>query len=76
MVVALDGAFVSEDVHTATAGINEGHPGCVRMRLAVRIVAFVASDRSRRDGDQAVARVRGPAGISTRVPDVALHVQI
>ena len=59
-MVGLDGAFVSEEVDVATSGTNKPHPYCVNMGLAVGIVPFIGRQGSRRDDDQAMARVRVP----------------
>src|SRR5207249_6955346 len=61
----LDGAFVPDDVHVFTTSIDKPHPLCVHSGLAVGIVPLIGRDRSRRDDDQAGARVRVPAGRSS-----------
>jgi hypothetical protein len=43
---------------------------------AMGIVTVIGCHCSRRDDDQAMARVRVPAGASARLPDVALYVQV
>ena len=76
--LCLDGAFVSDNVHVGTTGIDKPHPCCVHMGLALGIVPLIGRYRyrSRRDGDQAMARVRVPAGATSWLPDVALYEQI
>ena len=76
MVAASTVPLVPDDVHVSATGINERHPLCVDLGLAFGIVTFVVRDRSLGDDDQAMARVRVPAGTSSRLPDVALHVQV
>ena len=46
-----DGAFVPEEVHVVTTGIDKPHPLCVHCRLASGIVPFIGRHRSRRDDD-------------------------
>ena len=45
-------------------------------QLAVGIGPLIGRHRSRRDDDQAMAGVRMPAAAPSRLPDVALHIQV
>jgi len=63
-----NGAFVSQDMNMVATGIDKSHTFCIHSGLALGIVAFIGRDRSRRDNDQAMARVRVPAGAASRVP--------
>ena len=72
----LDSAFIPQDVHVFSTGINKRHPRLVHMWLAFGIVPFIIRHRSRSDDDQAVPRVRMPAGASSGGPDIALHVHV
>ena len=69
-------AFISEDMYVVSTRIDKPHPCFVHMRLAVGIVTFIIRHRSRRDDDQAMPRVRMPAGASAGRPDIALHVHV
>src|SRR6266478_2385832 len=78
-----DGAFVPEEVHMVTTWIDKPHPLCVHSGRAGGIVTFIGRNCSRRDDDEAMARVRVPARASAvrlryvlRLPDVALYVHV
>ena len=65
-----DIAFVSDDVHVVTTGVNKRHARCVHFRRAAGIVALILSDCSCRDNDEGMARVRVPACASSRLPNI------
>src|SRR5205814_6000885 len=71
-----DLCFIPKDVHVAATRIHKPHPVCVEMGLAVGIIPFVAGHCSLRNNDQAFAGVRMPAGASSGLPNIALHVQV
>ena len=74
-----DRAFVAEDVHVTVAGIDErrrGLSGDRGVHMALAVATLILRQGSGRDDDQAVARVRVPAGAPARLPDIALHVQV
>ena len=71
-----DVAFVAEDMYVITAGIDERHILGVDVGLAIGIVAEVVGHRSFGDDDEAMPRVRVPTGASSRLPDIALDIQI
>ena len=59
-----------------TPVIDKRHARGVHVRLAFGIVCPVLRHRTRCDDDQAVPRVRVPAGASSRLPHIALDVQV
>ena len=63
-----DDAFVAKEVYVVTTGIDKPHPLCVHTWLAGGIVPLIGSHRSRRYDNQAMARVRVPAGAPSRLP--------
>jgi hypothetical protein len=67
---------VSDDVHVVATRIDKSHAHCVDMRRVLGVMAFIGSYGAGSDGDQAVAGMRVPACLSSRLPDIALHVQI
>jgi hypothetical protein len=52
-------AFVADNVHMASTWVNKPHPCRVHMGRAIGIIPIVGRHCSRRDGDQAMARVCG-----------------
>ena len=74
--LGLNIAFVAEVVYVAAAGIDKTHSFCVDVRFAVGIVPFIVGDGSGGDDDEAMTRVRVPAGASAGRPDVVLDVDI
>ena len=69
-----DVAFVSEYVHVTTSGIDESHAPRVHVRLAIWVVRVITCHCTVGDNDQAMSGVRVPAGATTRLPDITLHV--
>ncbi len=69
-------ALVPEDVYVIAAGIDERHVLGVDVGFAVGIVAEVVGHRSLGDDDQAMPRMCMPTGTSSRLPNIALNVQI
>jgi hypothetical protein len=70
------GSLVSDDVHVVATRIDKSHAHCVDMRRALGVMAFIGSYGACSDDDQAMAGMRVPACLSSRLPDIALHVQI
>jgi len=68
--------FVPHIVHVITTRIEKHHSLRVHSGLAGGIIAFVIGHCSRRDDDKAVAREGVPAGTPSRLPGIALHVQV
>ena len=73
----LRAGFIPDDVPVVMPTlINERHALAIHMGRAVGVVTFVVRHRSLRNDDQAVTRMGVPAGGSTGLPGVLLHVQI
>ena len=72
----LGAAFVPYDMHVVSTGVDEPHSHRVDMGFTLWIVAFVCCYRSGGDGNQRVAGMTVPACVSSRLPDIALHVQV
>ena len=53
-------ALVPDDVCMIASLIHKSHSSGIDMRLTGRIIRFIVSQRSSRDDDQAVARMRVP----------------
>jgi hypothetical protein len=62
--LCFDSSFVPQDVYMSATGIDKCHPCFVYMRFAGGIVAFIVRHRSGSDDDQAMPRMRVPAGAS------------
>ena len=57
-------------------GINKAHTLGINVGLAVKVGGFILRHRSGRDDYEAVPRVSVPAGASSRLPRIALDVQM
>src|SRR5206468_3601097 len=71
-----DIAFVSDDVHVVTTGVNKRHPRCVHLRRAAGIVPLILCHGSCRDNDQGLAKMRVPACASSRLPNVVQDIPV
>jgi len=68
--------FVPKDVGMIMVGINKAHTLGINVGLAVKVGGFILRHRSGRDDYEAVPRVSVPAGASSRLPRIALDVQM
>jgi hypothetical protein len=69
-------AFVPNDVCVIMMGIGKRHVSGIDVGVAVGIVLLILGHRARCDDNQAMPRVCVPAGASSRVPHIALYVQV
>jgi hypothetical protein len=69
-------AFVPDDVYVVATGIDKRHAFGIHEGLALGIGPFILRYGSRCDDDQAMPGVCVPAGASSRLPEVALEVQV
>lgn len=71
-----DGALISDDMYVVATGIDKCHALRIRVGLAVGIVAFIFCHCSLSDDDQAMSSMYVPAGVSPRLPDIPLDIQV
>src|SRR5947207_15906991 len=65
-------AFVANDVHVVSSGVNEAHTCGVDVRFAVWIVPIVGRNSSSSDDNEAVPWMGMPASASSRLPEITL----